>query len=116
MNRPQVIDGNVRNRGLIDNLPADGCVEVACLVDGNGIQPLPFGRLPTQLAALDSAHMMVHDLLVQALLNEDREAAIQALMLDPLTAAVCSLPEIRQMFDEMASTQKAYLPHFVRTR
>ena len=113
LNRPQVIYGNVRNSGLIDNLPADGCVEVACLVDGNGIQPLRFGRLPTQLAALDSAHMMVHDLLVQALLAEDREAAVHALTLDPLTAAVCSLEEIRQMFDELASTQRAYLPSFI---
>ena len=48
-----------------------------------------------------------------ALLNEDREAAVQALMLDPLTAAVCSLTEVRQMFDEMAATQQAYLPHFI---
>jgi len=113
LNRPQVIYGNVGNSGLIENLPRDGCVEIACLVDGNGIQPLQSGRLPTQLAALDSAHMMVHDLLVQALLNEDREVAVQALMLDPLTAAVCSLAEIRRMFDEMASTQQAYLPHFI---
>lgn len=113
LNRPQVIYGNVGNSGFIENLPRDGCVEIACLVDGNGIQPLQVGRLPTQLAALDSAHMMVHDLLVQALLNEDREAAVQALMLDPLTAAVCSLAEIRRMFDEMASTQQAYLPHFI---
>jgi alpha-galactosidase len=113
LNRPQVIYGNVGNSGLIENLPRDGCVEMACLVDGNGIQPLQFGRLPTQLAALDSAHMMVHDQLVQALLNEDREAAVQALMLDPLTAAVCSLAEIRRMFDEMASTQQAYLPRFI---
>ncbi|HEX9131949.1 MAG TPA: alpha-glucosidase/alpha-galactosidase [Ktedonobacteraceae bacterium] len=113
LNRPQVIYGNVRNSGLIENLPRDGCVEVACLVDGNGIQPVVFGSLPTQLAALDSAHMMIHELLVQALLNEDREAAVQALLLDPLTAAVCSLKEIRQMFDEMAVTQQAYLPHFI---
>jgi alpha-galactosidase len=113
LNRPQAIYGNVYNAGLIENLPCDGCVEVACLVDRNGIQPVHFGRLPIQLAALDSAHMMVHDLLVQSLLNEDREAAVHALMLDPLTAAVCSLPEIRQMFDEMASAQKAYLPRFI---
>lgn len=112
-NRPQAIYGNVYNAGLIDNLPQDGCVEVPCLVDRNGIQPVHFGRLPAQLAAFDSAHMMVHDLMVQSLLNEDREAAVHALMLDPLTAAVCSLSEIRQMFDEMASTQKAYLPRFI---
>jgi alpha-galactosidase len=51
--------------------------------------------------------------MVQALLNEDREAAVQALLLDPLTAAVCSLSEIRQMFEEMAATQQAYLPPFI---
>ncbi len=113
LNRPQVVYGNVRNIGLIENLPRDGCVETSCLIDGNGIQPIPFGNLPTQLAALDSAHMMMHELMVQAMLNEDREAAVQALMLDPLTAAVCSLPEVRQMFDEMAATQHAYLPPFV---
>jgi alpha-galactosidase len=88
-------------------------VEVACVVNNNGIQPVYFGRLPTHLAALDSAHIMIHDLMVQAILNEDREAAVHALMLDPLTAAVCTPSEIRQMFDEMAATQKDYLPHFI---
>ncbi len=113
LNRPQAVYGNVGNSGLIENLPRDGCVEIACLVDGNGIQPIYFGRLPTHLAALDSAHMMIHELLVQALLNKEREAAVQALLLDPLTAAVCTLTEIRQMFDEMAATQQDHLPHFI---
>lgn len=113
LNRPQAVYGNVYNTGLIENLPQDCCVELACLVDHNGIQPVHFGRLPTQLAALDSAHIMVHDLMVQSLLNDDREAAVHALMLDPLTAAVCSAEEIRQMFDEMAAAQKGYLPHFI---
>jgi alpha-galactosidase len=113
LNRPQVIYGNVRNSGLVENLPRDGCVEITCLVNGNGIQPLYFGSLPMQLAALDSSHMMIHELMVQALLNEDREAAVQALLLDPLTAAVCSLSEIRRMFEEMAATQQAYLPPFI---
>ncbi len=113
LNRPRVIYGNVGNVGLIDNLPTDGCVEVACLVDRNGIQPTHFGYLPTQLAALDHAHMMVHDLMAEAVLNEDREAAVHALMLDPLTAAVCSPAEIRQMFDEMAEAERDYLPRWV---
>jgi len=116
LNRPQVIYGNVCNTGLIENLPQDSCVELACLVDQNGVQPAHFGRLPTHLAALDSAHSMIHDLMVQALLNEDREAAVHALMLDPLTAAVCTPAEIRQMFDEMAATQKDYLPHFINLK
>jgi len=72
-----------------------------------------FGRLPTQLAALNMQHMAFHDLVTTAVLEQDREAAVHALMLDPLTAAVCSLEEIRQMFDEMAKAQVDYLPEFI---
>jgi alpha-galactosidase len=111
MDRQKVIYGNVRNSGLISNLP-DGCVEVACLVDRNGIQPTHFGPLPEQLAALNRSHMAVHELVVQALLNHDRQAALYAMMIDPLTAAVCSPAEIRQMFDEMWAAQRDHLQPF----
>jgi alpha-galactosidase len=109
--REMVIYGNVRNTGLIDNL-SDGCVEVACLVDRNGVQPCHFGPLPEQLAALNRAHMAVHDLVVQALLDRDRQNALHALMLDPLTAAVCSLEEISRMFSEMWEAQRPFLEYF----
>jgi len=113
-NVPAVIYGNVLNTGLIDNLPQDGVVEVACLVDKKGIQPAHFGTLPTQLAVLDQQHMAFHDLVATAVLEENREAAVHALMVDPLTAAVCSLAEIRDMFDEMVTIQQEYLPDFIR--
>jgi alpha-galactosidase len=109
-NRPKVIYGNVPNTGLIDNLPQDGVVEVACLVDRHGVQPTYFGSLPPALAALCQSHMAVHDLVSTAVLTQDREAAFQALALDPLTAAVCSLDEIRQMFEEMAAAEAEDLP------
>jgi alpha-galactosidase len=108
---PTVIYGNVRNTGLIDNLP-DGCVEVACLVDRNGVQPCHFGSLPEQLAGWNRAHMTVHSLMCDALLHREREAARYALMLDPLTAAVCSPAEISAMFDEMWEAQLPYLRYF----
>jgi alpha-galactosidase len=111
LNRPTTIYGNVRNTGLIANLP-DGCVEVACLVDRNGIQPCYFGALPEQLAALNRAHMAVHTLTAQALLHRDRQAAEYALLLDPLTAAVCSPAEIRALFNEMWEAERAYLSTF----
>jgi alpha-galactosidase len=111
---PAAIYGNVRNTGLVTNLPQDGVVEVRCLVNRDGIQPTHFGALPTQLAALDAMHMAVHDLVATAVLENDREAAFHALMLDPLTAAVCSPAEIRQMFDEMSAAQAAYLPEWMR--
>ncbi|MBI5669682.1 MAG: alpha-galactosidase [Chloroflexi bacterium] len=113
-NKPTVIYGNVPNTGLIDNLPQDGIVEVPVLVDSNGFQPVHFGPLPPQLAALDVAHMNVHELITNAILDCDREAAVHALMLDPLTAAVLSPAEIRQMFDEMAVTEAPYLPEWVQ--
>ena len=111
--KPAVIYGNVPNTGLIDNLPQDGVVEVACLVDRKGVQPTHFGPLPPQLATLDRQHLAFHDLVVTAVLEGDREAAVHALMTDPLTAAVLSLGEIRSLFDEMAAAQKADLPAFL---
>ncbi len=113
-NTPTVIYGNVLNTGLIDNLPHNGVVEVACLVDKKGIQPTYFGALPTHLANLDQQHMAFHDLVATAVLEQDREAALHALMVDPLTAAVCSLAEIRAMFDEMVEAEHDYLPGFVQ--
>lgn len=57
--------------------------------------------------------MAFHDLVATAVLEQNREAAVHALMMDPLTTAVCSLAEIRAMFDEMAAVQKDYLPEFL---
>jgi alpha-galactosidase len=113
LHQPRVIYGNVYNTGLIDNLP-DGCVEVACLVDRNGVQPCHFGALPEQLAALNRAHMAVHTLMVEALLKHDKEAARYALLLDPLTAAVLSPAEISALFDEMWEAERQYLQPFER--
>jgi alpha-galactosidase len=110
-NRPKVIYGNVRNTGLIGNLP-DGCVEVACLVDGRGVQPTHAGTLPEQLAAQNRVHMAVHTLVTEALLTGNKQAARYALMIDPLTAAVCSPAEISRLFDEMWEAQAAYLERF----
>jgi alpha-galactosidase len=109
---PARIHGNVLNVGLIDSLPDGGCVEVACMVDKNGLNPCHFGSLPPQLAALNQAHMAVHELVVTSLLEGDREAAVHALMLDPLTAAVCSLAEIRSLFDEMYEAERAFIRAF----
>lgn len=111
LGREATIHGNVLNRGWIDNLP-QGCVEVECRVARNGIRPVTFGALPEQLAALNRAHMAVHELVVQALMARDRRKARYALMLDPLTAAVCSLEEIDRLFDEMWEVERGSLTAF----
>jgi alpha-galactosidase len=109
--RAASIHGNVRNQRWIDNLPA-GCVEVECDVDRGGIHPCQFGALPEQLAALNRAHMAVHELVVDALLKRDRNQAKYALMLDPLTAAVCAPEEIDRLFEEMWAAERESLGAF----
>jgi len=109
--RAATIYGNVRNEGWIENLP-DGCVEVECKVDRGGIHPCHFGSLPEQLAALNRAHMAVHELVVAALLERDRNKAKHALMLDPLTSAACSLDEIDHLFEEMSAAERGSLSAF----
>jgi alpha-galactosidase len=109
--REATIHGNVRNKGWIDNLP-DGCVEVECMVGRGGVKPVHFGALPEQLAALNRSHMAVHELVVEALMERDRAKARYALMLDPLTAAVCSLEEMDRLFDEMWQAERESLTAF----
>lgn len=115
---PARIYGNVPNSGgsgsgtLITNLPADGCVEVACLVDASGVHPTRFGALPPQMAALCAANMRMFDLIATAAIEKSKEAAIYALMLDPLTAAVCSPAEIQQMTLELFEAQAEFLPGY----
>lgn len=108
--KPSVIYGNVPNRGLIENLPFEGVVEVACLVDKKGVQPTRYGRLPEHLAALCRSNMAFFELAVQAVLDKDREKALQALYIDPLTAAACSPAEIKAMFEELWEADRPYLP------
>ena len=109
-NQPYVIHGNVPNRGgLVENLPPDGCVEVACMIDRLGIHPTYYGRLPVQLAALCRANMSFFDVAVSAILARDRELVLQALMVDPLTAAVCCPREIRAMGNELLDAERDYI-------
>lgn len=107
---PVVIHGNVPNRGLIDNLPAGCSVEVACLVDKNGVQPTRFGALPTQCAAVNQSNVTVQGLAVEAALTGRKEHVYHAIMLDPLTGALLTLDQIRAMTDELLAAQAAWLP------
>jgi alpha-galactosidase len=82
------------------------------LVDGNGIQPTAVHDYPVQLAALNRTNINVQELIVEAALRGSTEAVYHAVMLDPLTAAVCTLPQIRAMVHEMLSAQAKWLPQF----
>ncbi len=111
------IHGNVMNSDggggrLITNLPADGCVEVACLIDANGVHATRYGPLPPQMAAICASNMAMIDLGAQAAIEKSIEKAVHALLLDPLTAAVCTPAEIKSMALELFAAEKDFLPGF----
>jgi alpha-galactosidase len=107
-----VVYGNVPNRGLIENLPAGCCVELACLVDANGVQPTHYGKLPPQCAALNRTNVNVQELAVQAALTGDREHVYHAVQLDPLTGALLTLEQARAMTDELFAAHAPFLAAF----
>jgi len=106
------LQGNIRNDGYITNLPQGCCVEVPVYVDREGLHPLRIGDLPAQCAALNQSNVSVQALAVEAGLTGDPERAMQAIALDPLTSACCTLAEIRAMTAEMLTAEAQWLPQF----
>ncbi|MDI9483251.1 MAG: alpha-galactosidase [Bacillota bacterium] len=105
-------NGNVRNFGLIDNLPEGCCVEVPVLASKNSIRPLHVGPLPSHLAVLVNTSARCEELAVEAALEGDPRKVFHAICFDPLTSAVLSLDEIKSMVDEMFNANRDYLPQF----
>jgi alpha-galactosidase len=101
---------NVRNDGLITNLPADCCVEVPCEVGGDGARPQAVGALPPQLAALNRTFLNVVELTVRAALEGSREHVYQAALLDPNTAATLTTGQIVAMCDDLLDAHHDLLP------
>ncbi len=110
--RPFRLNGNVRNDGFITNLPQGCCVEVPIYVDSQGLHPVTIGELPIQCAALNQSNVTVQELAVEAALTGDPEYAMQAVAMDPLTSACCTLKEIREMTSEMLAAERKWLPEF----
>jgi alpha-galactosidase len=111
----RVIYGNVRNDGLIENLPDGCCVEVPCVVDRTGVRPTHVGALPPQLAALNRTFANVCELTVRAALEGKPEHVYHAAMLDPNTAASLTLDEITALVDELRAAHGDALPEALRT-
>ncbi|MFU0799376.1 MAG: alpha-galactosidase [Xylanivirga thermophila] len=105
-------NGNVRNFGLIDNLPYGCCVEVPVLASKRGFDPIYVGALPRHLAALTGVNAQCEELAVEGAMEGNKKKIFHAICMDPLTSAVLSLNEIREMVDEMFAANKEWLPQF----
>lgn len=106
------LNGNVRNDAYITNLPNGCCVEVPIFVDSMGLHPTVVGDLPPQCAALNMTNVLVQTLGVEAALSGNPELVAQAVALDPLTSAVLTLGEAREMTRDMLQAEAQYLPQF----
>lgn len=111
-NQPYKIGGNVLNTGLIENLPADACVEVPCLVDGQGIHPCHVGKLPIQLACMNMTNINVQLLTIEAAVKRERSYIYQAAMLDPHTSSELNIKDIISMVDEMIAAHGEYMKEY----
>lgn len=112
-NKPCKIGGNVLNTGLIDNLPAEACVEVPCLVDAMGVTPCHVGKLPPQLAAMNMTNINSQLLTIEAAITKKREHIYQAAMLDPHTGAELSIDDIVALCDELIEAHGEYMKEYV---
>ena len=104
----------MRNEGLIDNLPEGCCVEVPCVVDGDGVHPMAVGAMPPQCAALNRTFVNVAELTMRAALEQSREHVYQAVMLDPNAGATLTIDAMTAMVDELIEAHGDLLPQGIR--
>lgn len=110
---PYEIGGNVLNSNhLITNLPAEACVEVPCLINGNGVHPCYVGALPVQCAAMNMTNINVQLLTIEAAHTKKLEHIYQAAMLDPHTGSELDIDTIKKMVDDLIATHGDYLPKY----
>ena len=109
---PYKIGGNVINNGCIENLPAEACVEIACLVNRAGIQPTRVGRLPEVLAAMNRTNINVQLLTIEAAVTKKKDVIYQAAMLDPHTSSELSIDDIVSLCDDLIEAHGDWLPKY----
>lgn len=109
---PFYFNGNLRNQGYITNLMDGACVEVPVVATKMGITPIKRLTLPDHIGALVSNSSRLEELAVRGAIEKDPYLIFSAILMDPLTASVCSMKEIREMVKEMFEANKAYLTYF----
>ncbi len=109
-NKPYRIGGNVLNTGrVLTDFPAHACVEVPCMVDGAGVNPVYVGALPPVLAAMNMTNINTQLLTIEAAHTRKREDILRAVMLDPHASSELSIDDMAKMVDEMIEAHGPYM-------
>jgi 6-phospho-beta-glucosidase len=96
---------NVVNRGAIDGLDDSDVVEVSCIVDRDGIRPVPVGAMPEAQRHLVQSVKYYERLTAKAVLTRDRSLAVEALVAHPL---VLSYSRAEPLVDQFLAAYPAY--------
>ncbi|MCQ4043561.1 6-phospho-beta-glucosidase [Streptantibioticus rubrisoli] len=79
---------NVPNAGTVDALDADAVIEVPCVVDANGVRPLPVAPPDAHQAGLMLSVKAVERATIEAARTGSRTAALRAMSMHPLVDSV----------------------------
>lgn len=107
--KPFIFNGNVINNGSIPNLPNDACVEVPVVADRMGFKTTIAGPLPDHLAIIVNTTARIESLVIEAAMQKSKDMVYHAVYMDPLSSAVCSLDEIKNMCDELFEINRDFL-------
>lgn len=97
---------NVPNEGAIDCMRPGDVVEVSCVVDREGVRPLPIGAIPEPQELLMRSVKLYERLTVEAVGTRSRATAVAALMAHPL---VLSYSRARPLVDEYLAAHREYV-------
>jgi len=103
------IHANLKNTGLIENLPYGCPCEVPCMVDQTGIHPLYAGALPSQISGLIMTQIPGIELTVKAIEEKRRDYIYQAAFLDPVVRSTLKKDDTVNMVDEFFETYERYM-------
>ena len=100
---------NTRHKGAVPGYPADWVMEIPAAISRAGARPLPAEPLPAECFDLLKRVKDYELLTVEAAVHGDRQAALAALLANPLGPAPEAAPAV---LDDLLNTHRAYLPQF----
>jgi len=100
---------NLPNIGYIGNVPDQAVVEVPGIANGYGVRGIGIGELPHGVAELCRRELTTAQLCVDAVVQGDRQLAMQSLLLDPV---IRDIDVAEQILEGYLEAYQDLLPQF----
>jgi alpha-galactosidase/6-phospho-beta-glucosidase family protein len=98
-NKPHYMSAIViPNHGAVDNLPCEALVDIPAIAVGGEVRGVHVGPLPTFAMELCRRQITIHELLVQATVEGDRQKVVQSMALDPWVRSIRQASRITEAF------------------